>query len=344
MQPSAPESHRAVVAPVPDGVDRPQWSVMIPTYDCAAHLRRTLSSVLAQDPGPAHMQIEVVDDCSTNDDPEAVVAELGAGRVSFFRQPVNVGHSRNFATCLQRSRGRLVHLLHGDDWVRPGFYATMERPFAAQPAPGAAFCRYIAADEHDLWQSLGHLIAPAAGILDGWLETIAQGQLLQTPSIVVRREVYEHLGGFDDRLSWTEDWEMWVRIAAHYPVWYDPSPLAVYRVHPASSTGRKARTGETVQDIRRAIEINREHLGALPPERRDRATRIAQRENALGVIRRARRMLSTGDLWAPLVNLREAIRTSREPAVLRRSTELLAAWLATGAVRTVKGEPVRWRT
>ena len=55
-------------------------SVMIPTYNCATFLRTTLESVLAQDPGPEQMQIEVVDDHSTEDDPAVVVRALGAGR------------------------------------------------------------------------------------------------------------------------------------------------------------------------------------------------------------------------------------------------------------------------
>src|SRR5215204_402078 len=104
------------IVPVPDGGLRPLWSVMIPSYNCARSLPETLESVLLQDPGPRAMQIEVVDDCSTEGDPEALVMELGRGRVSYFRQPENIGHSRNFNTCLQRSRGHLVHLLHGDDW------------------------------------------------------------------------------------------------------------------------------------------------------------------------------------------------------------------------------------
>jgi cellulose synthase/poly-beta-1,6-N-acetylglucosamine synthase-like glycosyltransferase len=42
------------------------WSVMVPIYNCPPHyLRETLKSVLRQDPGPAEMQIEVIDNCST---------------------------------------------------------------------------------------------------------------------------------------------------------------------------------------------------------------------------------------------------------------------------------------
>ena len=52
----------SLLPPVPAGEARPFWSVMIPTYNCAVYLRETLASVLAQDPGPDRMQIEVVDD------------------------------------------------------------------------------------------------------------------------------------------------------------------------------------------------------------------------------------------------------------------------------------------
>jgi|SRR5581483_9724411 len=56
---------RIIIPPITDDLPRPLWSVLIPTYNCANYLRETLASVLAQDPGPAVMQIQVVDDCST---------------------------------------------------------------------------------------------------------------------------------------------------------------------------------------------------------------------------------------------------------------------------------------
>src|SRR3712207_9440459 len=86
--------YRAAIPPVDDLVARPLWSVMIPTFNCAGFLAETLSSVLLQDLGPELMQIEVIDDCS-DDDPGAVVAQLGQGRVGFFRQAERVGHIEN---------------------------------------------------------------------------------------------------------------------------------------------------------------------------------------------------------------------------------------------------------
>jgi glycosyltransferase involved in cell wall biosynthesis len=285
---------------------------MIPTYQCAGYLRHALACVLAQDPGPEHMQIEVVDDAST-DDPEAVVRELAGDRVGFHRHAANAGHTATFNTCLQRARGQLVHLLHGDDAVRPGFYAAMERPFAEHPGIGAAFCRYIAMDSGGHWQGVAHLEQERPGVLHDWLGRIAVGQRLQFPSMVVARSTYERLGGFDRRAMYSEDWEMWVRIAARYAVAYEPEPLALYRVHPASHSGGMIRSGENARDLRRVVAINREHLD---PATADEASRLALRATALGCVRRSRRLLAAGDTAATWAQLREALRSDRSPRVI----------------------------
>lgn len=205
------------IPPVPKETPQPLWSVMIPTYNCAKYLRETLASVLAQDPGSDVMQIMVVDDHSTRDDPELVVEELGQGRVDFYRQPKNVGMTKNFQTCLELSRGYLIHQLHGDDYVKDGFYQRMERAFSKHPEIGAAFCRNFFVDESGKELRISRLEMTESGVLPSydWLKQIAAGQLIQTPLIVVRREVYEKLGGFDRRLPTTaEDWEMLDRSAA----------------------------------------------------------------------------------------------------------------------------------
>jgi GT2 family glycosyltransferase len=326
-------AERSTIPLLDPGIDRPLWSVMIPTYECAQYLRETLRSVLAQDPGADLMQIEVVDDASS-DDPAAVVEELGAGRVDFFRQPHNVGHVENFNTCLRRARGQLVHLLHGDDAVREGFYETMRRPFEEQPDIGAAFCRYIATDEQGAWQVVSPLEQRVSGILEGWLERIAVGQRLQTPSMVVRSEVYERLGGFDRRLAWTEDWEMWVRIASHYPVWYEPEPLALYRIHSVSSSGRLTRTGETIRDTRRAIQLIRGHV---PARDSDRLTKEAQHVLAVTALRRARRLIGSGNVAAGAAHLREALRTDASIEVLARSAFVLGLLVRAAARHTALG-------
>lgn len=262
---------RGVVPRPPANAVRPLWSVMIPTYNCAETLAQTLGSVLAAGCNPEEMQIEVVDDCST-DDPRAVVEALGRGRVAFHRNPRNLGHAGNFNACLARSRGRLVHLLHGDDWVGPTFYRDMRQLFAKAPQLGAAFCRHTIVNDDGSPQRLSPLERETPGLLQDWVAKIAAELPLQPPAMVVRREVYEALGGFDVRMrSCGEDWEMWLRIAAAFPVGYHPEPLAFYRDRANSLTKRAVRTGQNIRDVRLAASIARSYLPASVRPALDRA-------------------------------------------------------------------------
>jgi len=249
-----------LITPVRIGIQRPLWSVMIPTYNCANYLERTLKSVLEQAPSMELMQIEVVDDCSTKDDPEAVVKDLGRGRVTFYRQPQNVGAIRNFNTCIERSVGQIVHILHGDDTVLPGFYKVLQEAFDKEPTIGAAFCRHIPIDEEDRHLSLSQLRSSTAGVLADFLEGIAVSCIVQTPAIVVKRSVYEALGGFLPELFHAGDWDMWKRIATHYPVWYEPQALACYRKHCSSHPSSLIKSGANIANRRRAIEISQLYL------------------------------------------------------------------------------------
>ena len=329
------QSHRPV-PPIVDRADRPLWSVMVPTYNSSPYLRAALLSVLDQDPGREAMQIEVVDDCSQHDDPRAVVNELGSDRVQFFAQPRNVGHTRNFNTCLARATGHLVHLLHGDDMVLPGFYNTMGETFAANPEIVAAFCRHQVIDEDGRVLNVARPESVSAGVIPDWFEQIAVGQRLQPPAIVVRRSAYEAVGGFDQRIAaYGEDWEMWTRLAAYGPVWYEPTPLACYRVHTNSISSRTLRTGENMHDIRMVIEMIRD---LLPEADADRLTARSQENNALGALRRGLRLFDAGDHTAAFAQFREAVRTSHSPTVLGKCAEL-APRLVWRAIRQTRHRP-----
>lgn len=292
------------ILPVVDTVDQPLWSVMIPTYNCASYLKQTLESVLTQDPGPKIMQIKVIDDCSTKDDPETVVQEVGQGRVQFYRQPTNLGAITTFNTCIQHSTGKFVHILHGDDLVKDGFYRSLERPLLDNPEIGAAFCRQIYIDEQSRQKLITRSEQSYSGVLPNALELLAVSNRIPPPAIVIKREVYENLGGYDLRLFHAADWEMWVRIAAHYLIWYELNPLAMYRVHTASHTARLFQTGANMQNRRKCIEIYRNYL---PPQCANRLTRKALHYSVMYGLRLAFDFLRLGYGRLSLVQLREAI-------------------------------------
>ncbi len=278
---------------------------MIPTYNCAAMLREALDSVLAQDPGPDRMQIEVVDDASTRDDPEAVVRELGRGRVAFHRHPKNIGATSNFNACLARSRGHLVHILHGDDLVLPGFYGRMQDLLDRHPVTGSAICRYMHVDEDGLWAAPARLMQRTPGIYPDALPTLASENWGQFAAVVLRRSLVESVGGFHPSLIHAADWDLWKRAALHRPLAYEPSVLACYRVFAGNDTSRLMRTGANIADIHRSIELSARYLRFAESADWLRAARRSFADYASG---HARRMLSRGDDEGFRNQVREACR------------------------------------
>ena len=301
-----------MIAPLPFSTTRPFWSVMIPTYNCAAYLRHTLRSVLEQALPPDQMQIEVVDDASFKDDPEAVVRELGQGRVTFFRQPINAGPQSTFTTCVERAQGEWVHILHGDDMVRPGFYAAMRRGADSDPTIHAAFCRVITIDERGGWIDLSEREDAIAGVLPNLIERLAVCNTIMFPSIVVKRSAYEQMGGFHPDLFHSADWDMWKRIATRFHVWYDPEPLALYRIHGASDTSRLMQTGANIRDARHAIAISEAYL---PHDRAGVLSRKARLYHALYAMELARERARRGDWKSAIAQLSAGLSCSASPRV-----------------------------
>ena len=259
---------------VPDNTVRPLWSVMIPAYNCINYLEETINSVLQQALPIDQMQIEVIDDCSTDGDVEALVQRVGKGRVGYFKKETNGGSLRNFESCINRAKGIYVHILHGDDKVKPGFYAEIAVLFEKHPEVGACYTSYEYIDSSSRpngWSVKS--LQDNAGVISNWLEKIAVSNIVQPPAIVVKREVYERLGSFF-AVHYGEDWEMWVRIAAHYPVAYSPKTLACYRVHGSNITTHSILSGQNIKDIQKVIEIINNYLPKhLRRKLRDKAER-----------------------------------------------------------------------
>ncbi|WP_158531183.1 glycosyltransferase family 2 protein [Algoriphagus chordae] len=253
---------------------------MIPAYNCSNYLIETIKSVLQQDMGEELMQIEVVDDCSTDADIAALVLELGKGRVKYYRQQANVGSLRNFETCINRALGQYIHLLHGDDRVKNGYYSSITKAFKDFPEVGAAFSPW---DHIKATGELSHksrLESEVSCVLDNWLEKLAEYPRLQYVAISVKREVYEKLGSFC-LVTYGEDWEMWARIAKEYSFAYVPEYLAEYREHTNSITWQSYQTGQNVKDIVRVIDKINTYL---PKEKQRRMSRIAKRNYSYWVL------------------------------------------------------------
>jgi hypothetical protein len=91
--------------------------------------------------------------------------------------------------------------------------------------------------------------------------------------VVVRRATYEQLGGFRADLVSVLDIEMWVRIAANFPVFYEPQILALFRRHGTNQSVMDERTGANMQDMARAIEIWKDYFPAHCREQLEQQSR-----------------------------------------------------------------------
>ena len=300
-----------VITPVSPDVRRPFWSIMIPVYNCAGYLSGTLASVLAQMP-PGEVQVEVIDDCSTRDDPAGVVAACGDERVHYYRQPANVGPQANFTSCIQRARGEWVHILHGDDLVAPGFYAAFEQALRTNHTVGAAFCGTVNIDGDGAVIDVAEPEMTEAGIHVDLIGRLGIRNLIMFPSMIVKRATYERLGGFHPELFHAADWDMWKRVALAVPVWYDPAPLAMYRVHDKSDTSDLMLSGANIADARHAIQVADQYL---PAAIRENLTQRANLYHGLYAIEIAGQMIGRGAWSAAGAQLREAFRCSRSPTV-----------------------------
>ncbi len=255
MNPRFKDKFHIEIPPISIGDSRPLCSVVIPTFNCANYLKETIKSVLDQDLGPEKMEIIVVDDFSTNDDPENVVKELGKGRIKFFQQSQNIGKSGNYSSGILMTTGRYIHLLHGDDTVQLGFYKKIEELFNSYSKASVAFCRCNYMNANSKITGETKLLASQDGMLTNFVEEIATWQLIQPPSIVFKREVYEALGTYDTRLKYIEDWEFYVRSAVFFEFIYTPELFANYRVFSESSSNQSVKGGKRVNAVAQVMKI-----------------------------------------------------------------------------------------
>ncbi|MBD2342905.1 tetratricopeptide repeat protein [Anabaena subtropica] len=242
---------------------RPFWSVVIPALNRPESFPECLASVLAQWTGPEDMEILVLDNGS-NPSLCEIVNFLGKGIIRYYRFPETVPLQQNWNTVVALSRGQWIHLLHHDDYVLPGFYPRLQASLEICPeSVGAAFTGYENINEkQQIIFSQQHGLGNYRGIVKDWVQKIGVSCPLSPPSVVIRRAVYEHLGGYKLDILFTCDWELYKRIASFYDWWYEPGILAHYREHSNSVTVALHVDGSSGAAHRQAIEISKSYLPA----------------------------------------------------------------------------------
>jgi glycosyltransferase involved in cell wall biosynthesis len=183
--------------------------VIIPTFNRAAFVREAIASVLGQDYAP--LEVIVVDDGSLDDTAE-VVRECGP-QVTYMPQPhsgVSAARNRGVAA----SHGELIAFLDSDDLWLPQKVTAQVALFAQQPQVQACYT-------DEIWIRRGVRVNPRRihAKHAGWIFLPSLPRCIISPSsIMLRRPLWQRLGGFDESLLACEDYDLWLRLTALVPV------------------------------------------------------------------------------------------------------------------------------
>ena len=222
--------------------------VVVPTFNRAELLAETLASILYQSHKP--VEVVVVDDGST-DNTENVVRYFGP-RVRYHRIE-NSGQStaRNIGVSL--STAPWLAFCDDDDLWRPEYLTSYARLFSSQPQIEYAFCNFVHIED-GTWQTLTKFDTAPPGFwnvprqdldLPAWTFTeplyarIIRFQPIFPSTIVISRNFFERLGGFDENFNRTvsEDLEFTMRCAQESPVGCIREPLVGIRKHDSNFSG-----------------------------------------------------------------------------------------------------------
>lgn len=195
----------------------PLVSVVIPTHNRAWILEEAIESVFAQ-----HFQdfeLIVVDDGSTDETPRLLASYP---RIRITRQNhAGVSSARNRGLSL--AEGRYVAFLDSDDLWLPGKLSAQVDFF--EKRPDALICQ-----TEEIWVRNGVRVNPKRRHVkpSGMIFEDSTKLCLVSPSaVMIRRDLFDQVGGYDESLPACEDYDLWLRITCRFPVYLLSRPLII---------------------------------------------------------------------------------------------------------------------
>ena len=214
---------------------KPTVSVIIPAYNCETYITETLDSVLGQT--FKDLELIVVDDGST-DRTREIVASYGAPVRLLTQINSGVCAARNYG--IREAAGRYICLMDHDDYWFPEKLVLQLEEMSKHRETGLVYSSFI------WWYRNAEGVFPdpssfapasySVGIdeeFSGWIyHLLLLDCWVLTSSALIRAEVFDKCGVFDESLPYSEDWDLWLRISQEYPFTKLRKPLTLYRQHP----------------------------------------------------------------------------------------------------------------
>ncbi len=209
----------------------PSVSVVIATYNYGHFLAGALDSALGQTFGD--FEVIVVDDGSTDDTSAVVQPYLRDQRVRYERTN-HLGQPGAKNVGIRLARAPLIAFLDADDVWLPAKLERQVPLFQVDQRVGVVYSRRLLIDEEG-WELEYAQPTLCRGLI---LPQILLANFVCFSSCVVRRDVFDQLGFFDERLALAIDYDLWLRVAPHYRFDYVDEPLVRYRTGHANLSRR----------------------------------------------------------------------------------------------------------
>ena len=213
---------------------RPLVSVICISYNHERFITAALQSVLDQT-YPA-IELIVIDNNSTDGSVARVEAlMLQHPKIQLIRNRENIGICRAFNQGLKLAQGRYVIDLSADDVMHRERIARQVAGFERLAGDYAViFSNAAFIDENDHLTGYHFPIGPTGmttrQVPSGWVfKEILASYFVSTPTMMMRKDVLESLGGYDESLSY-EDFDFWVRSARNYRYYYQDEVLTSKRI------------------------------------------------------------------------------------------------------------------
>jgi glycosyltransferase involved in cell wall biosynthesis len=233
----------------------PLVSICVPSFNSARWILETLDSALRQT--YPEVEILVVDNAST-DDTVALARSTRSPRLRVEVNGENLGAVRNFNRCIDQARGELIKFLLSDDLLYPACVERMAGLFARHGTLGLVFSpRDVLLDEdadnaarewkrqaetlHTRFNRL-ETVNSGRSLFEQYLEGELYGNWIGEPTcVMVRKECFRRVGGFNPRICQEVDYAMWLRVLAFFDAGFLDERLSAYRVHSAATTASNKR-------------------------------------------------------------------------------------------------------
>jgi glycosyltransferase involved in cell wall biosynthesis len=204
--------------------------IVVPCYNYARFLRRSVESILAQQ--GVDVRVLIIDDASSDETSQVGQALAADHRVNYRRHAENRGHIATYNEgLLGWVTAQYSMLLSADDWLTPG--ALARAVDLLDTYPGCGFVCGFALIVSDQPQALPQLdgrrcILPGEDYVK---HVINHANPVPTPTVVVRTDLQHELGGYRPELPHSADMELWLRFAAHGSVGIIRAVQAYYNWH-----------------------------------------------------------------------------------------------------------------